>query len=59
MRKMTIEQKWYRLSEAARDEPRNYPTARNAKLWSAGRVNWETASRINQWLSSSELKPPR
>ena len=57
-RKITIEQKWREQSEAARSEAQKLPpgSERDALLRRARQL--ETASQMNQWLSSPELKPP-
>jgi len=59
MRKNTIEEKWHQESEAAKNEAQKLPhgTARDALVRKARQL--ETASQINQWLSSPELKPPQ
>ena len=56
--KMSLEQKWHQQSEAAKNEAEKLPhgKAREALIRMARQL--ETASQINQWLSSPELKPP-
>jgi hypothetical protein len=58
MRKITIEEKWRQQSEAAKNEAQKLPhgKARDALVRKARQL--ETASQINQWLSSSGLRPP-
>jgi hypothetical protein len=58
MRKITIEQEWHQQSEAAKKEAQKLPHGRerDALIRKARRL--ETASQINQWLSSAELRPP-
>jgi hypothetical protein len=57
-RKITIEQKWHQQSEAAKSEAEKPPHGkeRDALVRKARQLN--TASQINEWLSSSGLKPP-
>jgi hypothetical protein len=59
MRKVTIEEKWRQQSVAAKNEAQKLPGGkeRDALLREARQL--ETASQINQWLSSPELKPPQ
>ena len=56
--KITIEQKWHQQSEAAMSEAEKLPHGkeRDALVRKARQLN--TASQINEWLSSSGLKPP-
>jgi hypothetical protein len=59
MGKITIEEKWHHLSEAAKSEAQKHPHGsreRDALIKKARQL--ETASHINQWLSSSELRSP-
>jgi hypothetical protein len=58
-RKPTIEKNWREQAEGAKQEALKLPLGkeRNA-LMKKGR-QLETASRINEWLSSPELKPPQ
>jgi hypothetical protein len=57
MRKITIEEKWHQQSEAAKIEAQKLPheKKRDALIKKARQL--ETASQINQWLSSPELRP--
>jgi hypothetical protein len=57
-RRITIEEKWHQQSKAAKTEAEKLPHGkeRDALVRSARQL--ETASQINQWLSSPELKPP-
>jgi hypothetical protein len=57
MRK-TIEQKWHQLSETARGEAEKLPPGKEREALERKARQLETASQINQWLASSELKPP-
>ena len=56
--KPTIEEKWRQQSEVARNEAQKLPhgTEREALVRKARQL--ETASQLNQWLSSPELRPP-
>jgi hypothetical protein len=58
VREITIEEKWHQESEASKIEAIELPHGkeRDALVRKARQV--ETASQINQWLSSPELKPP-
>ncbi len=56
MRKLNVEEKWHQQSEAkieAQSLP--YGKERDALVRKARQL--ETASQINQWLSSPELRP--
>jgi hypothetical protein len=58
MRK-TTEQKWHEQSEAAKEEAAKLPHGKlKSQLLREARL-LETASHINQWLSSPGLQPPR
>ena len=59
MRKMTIEQKWHLLSQETRNEAEKLPQGKAREVLERKARQLETASQINQWLSSSDLKPPR
>jgi hypothetical protein len=56
---ITIEEKWRQQSAAAKSDAEKLPhgKAREALVRKARQL--ETASQINQWLSSPELKPPQ
>ena len=58
MRKTTIEKKWHLLSEATRGEAEKLPPGKDREALERKARQLETASQINQWLSSAELKPP-
>jgi hypothetical protein len=58
MRKITIEEKWRQQSEAAKSEAAKLPHGRARDALTRKARQLETASQINQWLSSPELKPP-
>jgi hypothetical protein len=59
VKKITVEQKWHEQSEAAKQEAAKLPHGRlKGELLRKAR-QLETASQINQWLSSPGLQPPR
>jgi archaellum biogenesis protein FlaJ (TadC family) len=55
---MTLEQKWHQQSEAAKNEAEKLPQGKERDALVRMARQLETASQINQWLSSPELKPP-
>ena len=57
--RMTIEQNWRRQSEEAKHQAEKLPVGREREALVRKARQLETASRINQWLSSSGLKPPK
>ena len=59
MRKLTIEQKWHQLSEAASNEAEKLPRGKVREALERKARQLQTASQINEWLSSSELQPPK
>jgi hypothetical protein len=56
--KQTIEQKWQQQSEAAKKEAQKLPHGKERDALTRKARQLETASQINQWLSSPELRPP-
>jgi hypothetical protein len=58
MRKITIEEKWRQQSEEAKQEAEMLPHGKERDALVRKARQLETASHINQWLSSAELKPP-
>jgi hypothetical protein len=58
MRKITIEQKWHQQSEDAKAEAEKLPYGKERDALVRKARQLETASQINQWLSSPELQPP-
>ena len=56
--KITIEQKWHQQSEAAKNEAEKLPHGKERDALIKKARQLETASQINQWLSSPELRPP-
>ena len=57
-KKITVEQKWHQQSEAATAEAEKLPHGKAREALERKARQLETASHINQWLASSELKPP-
>ena len=57
-RKITIEQNWHQQSEAAKSEAEKLPHGKEREALERKARQLQTASQINQWLASSELKPP-
>jgi len=57
-KKTTIEQKWHQQSEAAPAEAEKLPHGKEREALERKARQLQTASQINQWLASSELKPP-
>jgi hypothetical protein len=58
MRKITIEENWHQQSEAAKREAERLPYGKEREALERKARQLATASHINQWLSSPELKPP-
>jgi hypothetical protein len=58
-KKITIEQKWHQQSEAATAEAEKLPHGRAREALERKARQLQTASQINEWLSSSDLKPPQ
>lgn len=56
--KLTIEQSWHQQSEVAKREAAKLPHGKEREALLRTARQLETASQINQWLSSSELRPP-
>ena len=57
--KITIEQKWRQQSEAAKNEAKKLPYGKEREALERRARQLETASQVNQWLSSPELQPPK
>jgi hypothetical protein len=57
-RKITIEEKWHQQSEAAKSHAQKLPHGKERDALVRKARQLETASQINQWLSSPELRPP-
>jgi hypothetical protein len=58
MRKITLEQKWHQELEAAKNEAEKLPHGKEREALVRIARQLETASKIDQWLSSPGLKPP-
>jgi archaellum biogenesis protein FlaJ (TadC family) len=58
MRRISIKQKWHQQSEAAKNAAQKLPHGKERDALVRMARQLETASKINQWLSSAELKPP-
>jgi hypothetical protein len=58
MRKITIEEKWRQQSEAVKSEAQKLPPGKERDALIKKARQLETASQMNQWLSSPELRPP-
>jgi hypothetical protein len=59
MRKITIEEKWHQQSEAAKNEAEKLPYGKEREALVRKARQLQTASQINQWLSSPELQSPK
>jgi hypothetical protein len=59
MRKLTIEEKWHQQSEEAKTKAEKLPYGKQRDALVRRARQLETASQINQWLTSSELQPPK
>jgi hypothetical protein len=57
-KKITLEQKWYLLSEAAKKEAEKLPHGKEREALLRKARQLETASQIDQWISSPALQPP-
>jgi hypothetical protein len=58
MRKITIEDNWHQQSIAAKTEAQQLPHGKEREALVRKARQLETASQINQWLSSPGLLPP-
>jgi hypothetical protein len=56
--RISIEQKWHQQSEAAKSAAEKLPQGKEREDLLRKARQLETASHINQWLSSSGLQPP-
>jgi hypothetical protein len=59
MQKYTIEEQWHQQSEAAKNEAEKLPFGRERDQLMRKARQLETASHINDWLSSPALNPPK
>jgi hypothetical protein len=57
--KMTLEQKWRKQLEAAKKEADKLPYGKERDALIRTVRQLETASRIDKWLSSPALQPPK
>jgi hypothetical protein len=56
--KMDSEEKWRRLSQEAKSQAETLPHGKEREALVRQARQLKTASQMDQWLSSSELKPP-
>jgi hypothetical protein len=56
--KKTIEQNWHQQSEVAKIEAQKLPHGKERDALIRKARQLKTASQMNQWLSSPELRPP-
>jgi len=56
--RISIEQKWHQQSEAAKSEAEKLPFGKERDALERRARQLETASHVNQWLSSPGLRPP-
>ena len=56
--KITIEQKWHQQSEVAKNEAKKLPYGKERDAIERRARQLETASQVNQWISSPGLRPP-
>jgi hypothetical protein len=56
--RISIEQKWHQQSEAAKSAAQKLPQGKEREDLLRKARQLETASHINQWLSSPGLQPP-
>jgi hypothetical protein len=57
--KITIEQKWHHQSEDAKNEAEKLPYGKAREALERKARQLQTASQINEWLSSPGLQPPK
>jgi len=57
-KRQTVEQRWHEQSEAAKEEAAKLPYGRLKEQLLREARRLETASHINQWLSSPGLRSP-
>jgi hypothetical protein len=55
---ITLEQKWHEISEATKKETKKLPHGKEREALVRRARELETASHMNAWLSSPELKTP-
>jgi hypothetical protein len=57
-KKITLERKWHQLSEATKKEAEKLPHGKEREALLRTARQLETASQIDQWISSPALRPP-
>jgi hypothetical protein len=57
--KLTLEEKWRQQAEATKREAEKLPYGRERDELLRKASQLETASHINEWVSSPGLSPPR
>jgi hypothetical protein len=57
-KKLSIEQKWHEQGEAFKQEAAQLPHGKERDELLRKARQLETASHINEWISSSGLNPP-
>jgi hypothetical protein len=58
VKKLSIEERWHEQAEAFKRDAEKMPHGRGARRPRKAR-RLETASHINEWVSSPGLEPPR
>lgn len=56
---MATQERWRQQAEAARQEAENLPFGKRREGLVREARRLRTASQVDQWLSSSELQPPK
>jgi hypothetical protein len=56
---MATQELWRQQAEAARQEAKNLPFGKRREGLVREARRLRTASQVDQWLSSSELQPPK
>jgi hypothetical protein len=56
---MATQELWRQQAEAARQEAENLPVGKRREGLVREARRLRTASQVDQWLSSSELQPPK
>jgi hypothetical protein len=58
-KKLCLEEKWHEQAEALKREAEQLPYGREFEELMRKARQLETASQVNEWLSSPGLAPPR
>jgi hypothetical protein len=58
-KKITLEEKWRQQAEAAKKEAEKLPHGKEREALMRKARQLQTASQINEWLSSPALQPPK